>query len=133
VLIDIANSLDFSAGMPPTLTVANTDSLGERIQRAFPGTRVVKALNTVTAAVMVSPSIVPGDHNVFICGNDAAAKARVSDLLGTFGWARTAIIDIGDISGARAAEMYLALWLRLLQKTGTPRINVEVRVAREDG
>jgi predicted dinucleotide-binding enzyme len=131
VLIDIANPLDFSHGMPPTFTVANTDSLGEQIQRAFPHTRVVKALNTLTAAVMVDPSIVPGDHNVFICGNDAVAKDNVAHLLESFGWSREAIVDIGDISGARATEMYLALWLRLMQKSGTPRLNVEVRVAEE--
>ena len=95
VLIDIANPLDFSAGMPPTFTVANTDSLAEQIQRTFPGARVVKALNTVTAAVMVEPVIVPGNHNAFICGNEAAAKETVSDLLETFGWPRSAVIDIG--------------------------------------
>jgi 8-hydroxy-5-deazaflavin:NADPH oxidoreductase len=129
ILIDIANPLDFSGGMPPTFTVANTDSLGEQIQRAFPGALVVKALNTVTAAVMVDPTIVPGTHNAFICGNDASAKETVSGLLESFGWPRSAVIDIGDISGSRAVEMYLALWLRLMQKTGTPMLNVELRVA----
>ena len=133
VLVDIANPLDFSGGMPPTFTVANTDSLGEQIQRTFAGARVVKALNTVTAAVMVEPTIVPGSHNAFVCGNEAAAKETVSDLLESFGWPPSAVIDIGDISGARATEMYLALWLRLMQKTGTPKLNVEVRVAQEGG
>ena len=133
VLIDIANPLDFSKGMPPTFSVCNTDSLAEQIQRTFPRARVVKALNTITAAVMIEPALVPGDHNVFICGNDEGAKASVSQLLATFGWPAGTVIDIGDISGARATEMYLALWLRLLQKAGTAQLNVEVHVTSQAG
>src|SRR6266508_4040551 len=72
VLIDIANPLDFSRGRPPTLAVCNDDSLGEQIQRAFPDARVVKALNTMNADVMVEPGLVPGGHTVFVCGNDPA-------------------------------------------------------------
>src|SRR5437762_2634121 len=81
VLVDVANPLDFSKGMPPTLTVCNTDSLGEQIQREFPKVRVVKSLNTTSAAVMVDPKRVPGDHAIFVSGNDAAAKRQVSDML----------------------------------------------------
>lgn len=95
ILVDVANALDFSHGRPPTLSVSNTDSLGEQIQRAFPDTKVVKALNTMNAAVMVNPSAVPGDHDAFVCGNDADAKSRVSELLRTFGW--KTIVDLGDI------------------------------------
>ena len=87
VLIDVANPLDFSQGMPPTLTVCNDDSLGERIQRAFPELRVVKALNTVTASVMVQPDLVPGGHTIFVCGDDGDAKAQARALLEEFGWA----------------------------------------------
>ena len=133
VLIDVANPLDFSKGMPPTFSVCNTDSLAEQIQRTFPEARVVKTLNTVNAAVMVDPGLVPGEHNVFICGNDDGAKASVSQLLAAFGWPAGNVIDIGDISGARATEMYLALWLRLLQKAGTAQLNVEVHVASQTG
>lgn len=129
VLIDIANPLGFSAGMPPTLTVCNTDSLGEQIQRAFPEARVVKALNTMNADVMVEPSIVPGSHTVFISGNDQAAKAEVAELLESFGWPGGDIMDLGDIAAARATEMYLALWLRLWGATGTGHLNVRVAVA----
>ena len=126
-LIDVANPLDFSKGMPPTLSVCNTDSLGEQIQRAFPTAHVVKSLNTVSANVMVNPSIIPGVHDMFVSGNDAKAKAQVIDLLKTgFGWKE--VIDLGDITGARAQEMHLALWLRLFMKLQTP--NVNVRVAR---
>jgi 8-hydroxy-5-deazaflavin:NADPH oxidoreductase len=126
-LVDVSNPLDFSRGMPPTFTVCNTDSLGEQIQRAFPTAHVVKSLNTVTAAVMAEPSIIPGVHDMFVSGNDAKAKAQVINLLKTgLGWKE--VIDLGDISGARAQEMWLALWVRLYMKFQTP--NVNVRVAR---
>ena len=127
VLVDVSNPLDFSKGMPPTLTVCNDDSLGERIQRAFGEVRVVKALNTVTASVMVEPDLVPGRHTIFVCGDDDDAKAQVRGLLEGFGWPADAILDLGDIAGARAMEMYLPLWLRLWGATGTAVLNVEVR------
>jgi predicted dinucleotide-binding enzyme len=128
VLVDVANPLDFSPGMPPTLSVCNTDSLGEQIQKAFPDAKVVKTLNTVTAAVMVDPSLIPGAHTMFVSGNDDAAKAEVVDLLKTgFGW--NEVMDLGDITGARAQEMYLPLWLRLYTRLQTP--NVTIHVARQ--
>jgi predicted dinucleotide-binding enzyme len=127
VLVDVSNPLDLSAGMPPTLTVCNDDSLGERIQRAFADVHVVKTLNTVTAAVMVQPDLVPGRHTVFVCGDDSGAKAQVGELLQDFGWPADAILDLGDISAARGMEMYLPLWLRLYGATGGAILNVEVR------
>jgi 8-hydroxy-5-deazaflavin:NADPH oxidoreductase len=128
VLIDIANPLDFSGGMP-TLSVSNTDSLGEQIQRQFPDVRVVKALNTMNCEVMVQPSRVPGSHNVFLCGNDERAKADVRALLETFGWQAGSIVDLGDISAARGTEMYLPLWLRIFGTLGTGQFNIAI--ARE--
>lgn len=122
-LVDVANPLDFSQGMPPSLSVSNTDSLGEQIQRQFPDARVVKALNTVNASVMVDPGSVPGDHVLPICGDDGA-KPGVIELLGGFGWPADRVIDLGDISGARAMEMYLPLWLRLMGSLGTPAFNI---------
>ncbi len=116
-LVDVSNPLDFSQGMPPTLFVMSTDSLGERIQRAFADARVVKMLNTVNHEVMVDPAKVPGEHDVFICGNDDAAKAEVVELLRSFGWPAEHIIDLGDISAARGTEAYLRLWLRLRGNT----------------
>ena len=98
ILVDIANPLDFSKGMPATLTICNTDSLGEQIQRTFPEARVVKTLNTVNCGVMVNPKILSGDHDIFICGNDPSAKAKVTEFLYSFGW-RT-VIDLGDITAA---------------------------------
>jgi predicted dinucleotide-binding enzyme len=126
VLIDVANPLDFSAGMPPTLTVANTDSLGEQIQRAYPGIKVVKALNTINCEVMVDPGKVPGEHDVFLCGEDAAAKRQVTELLESFGWPAEHIIDLGGIRSARGTEMYLPLWLSLWGTLGTGRFNIGV-------
>jgi predicted dinucleotide-binding enzyme len=133
VLVDVCNPLDFSKGMPPTLTVCNDDSVAEQLQRAFPDVRVVKTLNTVTAAVMVEPSLVPGTHTIFVAGDDAAAKSQASDLLTEFGWPAEAILDLGDITAARGMEMYLPLWLRLWGATGTGVLNVEVRTAPDPG
>jgi predicted dinucleotide-binding enzyme len=126
VLVDVANPLDFSSGMPPSLTVANTDSLGEQIQRAFAGARVVKTLNTMTAALMVDPAqLAGGDHHVFVSSDDAEAKAQVTSLLTDgFGWRQ--VIDLGDITSARGAEQLVALWLRLFAALGTPMVNVKV-------
>lgn len=126
VLVDVSNPLDFSAGMPPTLTVCNTDSLGEQIQRAFPEARVVKALNTVNCDVMVNPGMVGGDHVVFVCGEEDAAKAEVTGLLGEFGWPAQRVIDLGGITAARGTEMYLPLWLRIMSATGTSHFNIGV-------
>ena len=101
-LVDVSNPLDFSRGMPPTLTVCNTDSLGEQIQRAFPTAKVVKTLNTVTCAMMVDPAAIPGVHTMFVSGNDANAKAEVINILKTgFGWKE--VMDLGEITGARGA------------------------------
>lgn len=125
ILIDVSNPLDFSKGMPPSLSVCNTDSLGEQIQKAFSEAKVVKTLNTVTAALMVEPSLIPGSHTMFISGNDGNAKSTVTRLLKEeFGWRD--VIDLGDLSAARAQEMYLPLWLRLYMKLQTANVNVHV-------
>lgn len=125
VLLDVANPLDFSTG-ELRLTVSNDDSLGETIQRAFPELRVVKSLNTVTASVMVEPGSVPGDHVLFLAGADPTAKAVVRDLLGELGWRDAQLVDLGGIAAARGMEMYLPLWLTLMQTLGTPVFNVAV-------
>ncbi len=126
LLLDISNPLDFSRGMPPTLSVCNTDSLGEQIQRGFPNVKVVKTLNTVTASLMVNPAAVNGgDHAVFVSGSDSDAKARTADLLREwFGWQE--VIDLGDISSARGVEMYLPLWLRLWGAMGSGVFNIKI-------
>jgi predicted dinucleotide-binding enzyme len=126
VLVDVANPLDFSQGMPPSLSVSNTDSLAECIQREFPNARVVKTLNTVNALVMVDPGVVGGgDHTVFVSGDDPEAKALITGLLTEgFGWRD--VVDLGDISTARGPEMFLPLWLRLMGGLQTPMLNVKV-------
>ncbi|SBT48303.1 NADPH-dependent F420 reductase [Micromonospora auratinigra] len=125
VLLDIANPLDFGNGFPPTLSVLNDDSLAERIQRAFPRTRVVKALNTLTADLMTHPrQLADGDHSVFVSGDDPEAKKLVSELLTSFG--HTDVIDLGDITTARGTEMLLPIWLRLYGRLGTPLFNLKV-------
>jgi len=126
ILIDVSNPLDFSKGMPPTLTVCNTDSTGEQIQRAFPAAKVVKTLNTTNVQVMVDPaSVAGGDHDLFVSGNDPEAKARVTELLRQwFGW-RT-VIDLGDITTSRGVEMLLPVWLRLWGALGSPLFNFKI-------
>jgi 8-hydroxy-5-deazaflavin:NADPH oxidoreductase len=126
ILIDVANPLDFSRGMPPTLTVVNTDSLGEHIQRAFPEAKVVKTLNTVTTALMVDArQVAGGDHHIFVSGNDAGAKAQVTTWLREwFGWEQ--VIDLGDITTARGTEMLLPLWIQLMGALGTPMFNFKI-------
>jgi predicted dinucleotide-binding enzyme len=126
VLVDISNPLDFSKGMPPSLFTGSADSLGEQIQRTFPDTKVVKALNTIAANVMVDPAqVAGGDHDVFVSGNDAAAKGRVAEILrGWFGWKN--VVDLGDITTARGTESYLMLWLRLWGSLGTASFNIKI-------
>jgi predicted dinucleotide-binding enzyme len=124
ILIDVANPLDYSQ-RPPVLAIANTDSLGERVQRLLPNARVVKTLNTTNVLIMVNPGLVPGDHDVFIGGNDAGAKAQVTDILvDWFGWKN--VIDLGDITSARATEMLYLMWLRVHVTLGTPVFNFHV-------
>lgn len=125
ILLDVSNPLDFSNGFPPSLTVSGNDSLAEQIQRAFPSTKVVKALNTVTARVMTHPlEVADGDHHVFVSGNDADAKAQVSELLRSFGWIH--IFDLGDLSTARGTEAYVILWVRLYGAMNTGMLNIKI-------
>jgi predicted dinucleotide-binding enzyme len=126
IVIDVANPLDSSQGMPPTLAFCNEDSLGERIQAACPEARVVKTLNTMNCQVMVDPARVPGDHTVFVSGEDEDAKREVSEILGSFGWPKERIVDLGGIRTARGTEMYVALWLSLYVQLGTGDFNIGI-------
>ncbi|MEM6349102.1 MAG: NAD(P)-binding domain-containing protein [Bacteroidota bacterium] len=127
VLLDIANPLDFSNGMPPSLSPVNTDSLGEQIQRRFPDLKVIKSLNTMNTNLMVKPSLLQGDHNVFVCGNDEGAKSQVKEMLKSFGWRDELIIDLGDITNSRGTEMLLPIWLRLWGALGTAEFNFYIQ------
>jgi predicted dinucleotide-binding enzyme len=125
IVIDITNPLDFSRGFPPALTFRGEDSLGEQIQRAVPDAKVVKSLNTVNCKVMVNPALVKGDHDVFVGGNDAGAKAEVTRILRDwFGW--KSVVDLGDITTSRGVEGYLLLWVRLFGPMGGPNFNIKV-------
>ncbi len=126
VLVDVANPLDFSVGMPPRLSICNDDSLGEQIQAAFPAARVVKALNTVNHLVMVDPNRIEGPHSSFVCGNDDSAKSETMGILESFGWAPGSILDLGSIGASRGTEMYMALWLRLNGALGSADFNISV-------
>jgi 8-hydroxy-5-deazaflavin:NADPH oxidoreductase len=126
ILIDVANPLDFSKGFPPSLSVVNTDSLGEVIQRTFPDIKVVKTLNTMTCFIMVNPAIVPGDHDVFVSGNDEGAKTKAKEILQSFGWTNSNIIDLGDITTARGTEQLLPIWVRLMKSMNTPMFNFKI-------
>ena len=133
ILVDVSNPLDFSGGFPPVLSIANTDSLGEAIQRALPDTKVVKTLNTVAHTVMVDPGKLPAETDLFVSGNDAEAKRVVTGLLKEqFGWTR--VVDLGDITTARGTEAWLLLWTRLYGALGTPEFNVALvrGAAQED-
>jgi predicted dinucleotide-binding enzyme len=129
ILVDVANPLDFSNGMPPSLFVCNTDSLGEQIQRTFPEAHVVKSFNTMNCYLMVNPSLVQGDHNVFVSGNDESAKNTFTSLLKDIGWGENQILDLGDITSARATEMMLPIWLQLWGKHGHANFNFNINAA----
>jgi 8-hydroxy-5-deazaflavin:NADPH oxidoreductase len=125
ILVDVSNPLDFSAGFPPRLSLPDTDSVSEQVQRAFPAARVVKTLNTMTADVMVHPdSVGRGDHTVFVSGNDADAKTTVTSLLHELG--HRDVLDLGDITTARGAETFLVLWLRVMGALGTAQFQIKV-------
>lgn len=127
IIVDLSNPLDSASGMPPVLAVANTSSLGEEIQKAFPESKVVKTLNTVWCGIMVNPGMINGgDHHVFMSGNDATAKRKVKEILLSFGWMEKNILDLGDITSSRGPEMYLPLWLRMYGAIGSGTINIKI-------
>ncbi len=127
ILIDVSNPLDHSKGMPPSLAICNTSSLGEEIQNAFPSLKVVKTLNTMWCGLMVNPMMINGgDHTVFLSGNDSDTKQQVISILKSFGWMEKNILDLGDISTARGTEMLLPLWLRIYGATQNGAFNIKV-------
>ncbi|GAA1850553.1 NADPH-dependent F420 reductase [Asanoa iriomotensis] len=126
VVLDVSNPLDFSTG-ELRLSVCNTDSVGEQLQRAFPDARIVKSLNTVNGSVMVEPSLVPGAHTIFVAGNDPTAKRVVTGLLKEFGWAAGSVLDLGDIKASRGMEMYMPLWVSIMRAVdGNLAFNINV-------
>ena len=128
ILVDVSNPLDFSKGMPPTLFLVNDTSLGEVIQKEFPDTKVIKALNTLTCSLMVNPGkIGNGDHNIFICGNDETAIKKTTMLLHeSFNWKLENIIHLGDITNSRGTEQLLPIWIRLMGTFKTADFNFKI-------
>lgn len=126
VVLDVANALDHDAGFPPVLTVPPGDSLAEQLQRAHPRTRVVKALNTMNGDVMVHPELVPGPHEVFVAGDDEAAKATVTALLVQCGWPAGSVLDVGGLTAARGLEAAVLFWVTLRMAVGHNRVNLHV-------
>lgn len=126
IVIDISNPLDLSKGFPCPLVaeLANTNSLGEEVQKALPHSLVVKTLNTVNCEVMVNPGLAKGDSDLFISGNDPQAKGKVVDLLRSFGW--KTVIDLGDITTARGTEMLMPVWMNMFRLFGTPHFNFKI-------
>ena len=124
IVVDVSNPLDFSRGMPPSLSICNTNSLGEEVQKALPSAKVVKTLNTVNCDVMVDPGIAGEQPTMLICGNDTAAKTKVISVLKSLGW--TDIIDLGDIAKSRGTEMLLPVWLNLMQNLGHAHFGFKV-------
>jgi 8-hydroxy-5-deazaflavin:NADPH oxidoreductase len=124
VLLDVSNPLDFSAGFPPSLFVKDTDSLAEQIQRAHPEARVVKSLNTVTAGVMIDPGSLAETTTMFLAGDDPLARETVRELLTELGWVD--IIEFPTLDAARALEMWLPMWVRLMGALGTADFNVRL-------
>lgn len=132
LVIDVTNPLDFSRGMPPILIpeLSNTTSAGEAVQAALPSARVVKTLNTMRADLMVNPSLIAGDHDVFLSGDDAAAKAEAAEMLAEFGW--TSPLDLGPISASRGTEGLMPFWLRMWGALGHPNFNYRIAGARTE-
>jgi predicted dinucleotide-binding enzyme len=128
ILIDISNPLDFSQGMPPGLIpeLSNFTSLGEEIQKLLPDTYIVKTLNTMWNGLMLDPSLIAGQHVNYICGNDAGAKQQVIALLKELGWQESMLLDLGDITNARATEATLPIWLRVYGAKGTGAFNFSI-------
>lgn len=125
VLIETANELDFGGKGFPALA-SGSRSVAVNIQNAFPNLKVVKSLNTITASLMVNPKALKGgDHTIFTAGNDAEAKAKVADLLKSFGW--TDIMDLGDINAAHGPEMLMGMWLVLYMSTKNGMIGVKIQ------
>ena len=129
IVIDIANPLDFTKGMPPVLMpdLCNTTSLGEEIQKTFPQSHVVKTLNTMWCGLMVNPAMIGGgDHTNFLCGNNPEAKIEVRKLLNQLGWKEENLIDLGDITSARGTELILPIWLRIMSVKHNGAFNFKI-------
>ncbi|MBV6656150.1 MAG: NAD(P)-binding domain-containing protein [Devosiaceae bacterium] len=126
IAIDVTNPLDTSQGMPPTLipSLSNRTSAAEELQKRLPDAKVVKTLNTMNHKLMVDPSRVPGEHDVFVCGDDASAKEGVVAMLAEFGWSDP--VDLGPLAAARGTEGLMPFWLRMWGAVGNAEFNYRI-------
>lgn len=115
LVIDATNPLDMSKGAPKLIGGVG-DSGAERHQKLLPGAHVVKAFNTVGNALMYKPVFAGGPPDMFICGNDAAAKQVVTGFCTDLGWG---VVDAGGIEGARLLEPMCILWVVHGIRTGS--------------
>jgi predicted dinucleotide-binding enzyme len=117
VVLDATNPLHFEAqNRPPVLALGHTDSAGEQVQRWLPGAKVVKAFNVVGALHFVGPNFPEGKPDMFICGDDAAAKQTAGGLIQELGWPPP--IDLGDITKSRFLEPMAMVWITHLFNNG---------------
>jgi predicted dinucleotide-binding enzyme len=130
-VIDVSNDLEPVEGGYPKARASVDSSIGRQLQDAFPDAHIVKSLNTMNNKVMVDPSLVPGDHVVFMSGDSSDAKSRVSELLQSFGWEPQQIVDLGGIDTAVGPEMAMALWLNVRVARGfdAPPFNWAIHAA----
>ena len=120
VLIDVAN-----ANTPSFELVYPNSSLGEKLQGALPGAKVVKTMNTAAMTVMTEPAGLRAT-SVFVSGDDDAAKATATSLLAGFGWPEDSIVDLGGIASARGTEHYFLMFAALMQSVGSPAFNIRL-------
>lgn len=130
-VIDLSNELVPVEGGYPSPAASPERSIGRRLHEAFPETFVVKSLNTMNCTIMVDPSIVPGDHVVFLSGDDAGAKHRVRSFLTILGWRDEQMVDLGGIDTACGPEMMMSIWLSVMiaRGQGAPRFNWAINSA----
>ncbi|MFD8571450.1 NADPH-dependent F420 reductase [Streptomyces sp. NPDC059639] len=127
VVIDTSNKLEPFEGGMRLASLDDIGSVGAQLQSAFPRARVVKTLNTLTSALMVDPVALPGEHQLFLSGDDATAKEAVRELLGEFGWPPERVIDLGGIETARGVELLMPLWLNLFGNRGHAHFNWHIQ------
>jgi len=115
IVIDATNPLGHD-GAAPHLTIGFDDSLGERVQRALPDARIVKAFNTAGNGTFVRPDVAGGPPTMFIAGDDDGAKRSVAEILHDFGWESA---DLGGIVASRYLEPMCMAWVAYGRTHGT--------------
>lgn len=129
ILVDVANPIVRGKYNSLVPDLCNTNSLGEEIQRQYPEVKVVKTFNTVPACLMVDPTILEGEHDIFICSDHQDAKQQIIELLHSFGWQSP--IDLGKLPAARYTEMLAILWAPIYGAVKEPIFNYKVVIEKK--